>query len=128
MRRQRAIASRTPIVMAGRDIGTRVLTEARLKVFLDASAEVRARRRLGEERDAGRGSSFDRVLDETRRRDELDSTGKRAIRPEQAAADALVIDTDPLGLDQVVQRCVEEYRRLNAAQAAPAAPGRDGPA
>jgi cytidylate kinase len=110
VRRQRELASNGPIVMAGRDIGTRVLVEARTKVFLDASSEVRARRRLGEERDAGRASTFDRVLDQTRRRDELDSTGKRAIRPEQAAPDALVIDTDPRGIDEVVAMVLEAYR------------------
>ena len=116
VRRQRALAARAPLVMVGRDIGTRVLTEARTKVFLGASIEVRARRRLGEEIDAGRDSTFQRVVSETRRRDELDATGLRAIRPEQAAPDALVIDTDPLGIDQVVDACVEAYRKTNAAR------------
>ena len=115
VRRQRALAARAPLVMVGRDIGTRVLAEARTKVFLDASIEVRARRRLGEEMDAGRNSTFEQVVTETRRRDELDATGQRAIRPEQAAPDALVIDTDALGIDQVVEACLEAYRRANAA-------------
>jgi cytidylate kinase len=113
VRRQRAIASREPVVMAGRDIGTRVLTEARTKVFLDASSEIRARRRLGEERDAGRDSSFEQVLTATRRRDELDDSGHRAVRAEQAAPDAVIIDTDLLGIDQVVEACVEAYRAAN---------------
>lgn len=113
VRRQRAIASREPVVMAGRDIGTRVLTEARTKVFLDASSEIRARRRLGEEIDSGRESSFDQVLTATRRRDELDDSGHRAVRREQAAEDAVIIDTDPLGIDQVVAACVEAYRAAN---------------
>ena len=113
VRRQRALASREPVVMVGRDIGTRVLTEARTKVFLDASLEERARRRLGEELDAGRDSTFERVVADTRRRDELDATGKRAIHREQAAADALVIDTDMLGIDQVVERCLEAHRAAN---------------
>lgn len=112
--RQRAIASREPVVMAGRDIGKRVLVEARAKIYLDASSQVRASRRLGEELDAGRDTSFERVLDETRRRDELDDSGDRAVRPEQAASDAVVIDTDPIGIDQVVARCVEIYRAANA--------------
>lgn len=114
VRRQRELAMREPVVMAGRDIGTRVLTEARTKVFLDASSEIRARRRLGEELDAGRSSTFEAVLGNTRRRDDLDSTGKRAIRPEQAAPDALIIDTDMLGIDQVVERCIEAYRNHEA--------------
>lgn len=113
VRWQRARAARERVVMVGRDIGTRVLTEARTKVFLDASTEVRARRRLGEELDAGRDSTFERVLQETRRRDELDATGQRAIRREQAAPDALVIDTDMLGIDQVVDACVEACRAAN---------------
>ncbi|MBX7110294.1 MAG: (d)CMP kinase [Dehalococcoidia bacterium] len=113
VQRQRRLASRSPIVMAGRDIGTRVLTEARTKVFLEASTEIRARRRMGEELDAGRNTTFERVLDETRTRDELDSTGKRAIRRDQAAPDAIVIDTDMLGIDEVVEVCLNAYRDAN---------------
>lgn len=113
VRRQRAIAAREPVVMAGRDIGTRVLVEARTKVFLDASAEVRARRRLGEELDSGRSTTFDQVLNATRRRDELDNTGHRAIKREQAADGALVIDTDALGIDQVVESALAHYRASN---------------
>ena len=113
VRRQRAIAMREPVVMAGRDIGTRVLVEARTKVFLDASTEIRARRRLGEEQVEGRGSTFEAVLAATRRRDELDNTGDRAVRPEQAADGALIIDTDAIGIDEVVARCAGLYREVN---------------
>lgn len=112
--RQRAIASREPVVMAGRDIGTRVLTEARTKIFLDASSETRARRRLGEELDDGRDSSFEQVLVATRRRDELDDSGHRAVRREQAAEGATVVDTDALGIDQVVEACIAAYRDANS--------------
>ena len=110
VRRERPLAAGEPVVMVGRDIGTRVLKQARTKIFLDASLEVRARRRLGEELDSGRESTVERVIEETRRRDELDATGKRAIRREQAASDALVIDTDALGIDDVVAACVEAYQ------------------
>ena len=113
VRRQRGLAGRQPVVMAGRDIGNHVLREARAKFFLEASTETRARRRLGEQLDAGRQTTFERVLEETRRRDELDATGHRAIRREQAAADALVIDTDAMGIDQVVETCIEAYRAAN---------------
>ena len=113
VRRQRAFAERTPIVMAGRDIGTRVLTEARTKLFLDASLEVRAARRLAEEQASGRTSDLGRVSQETDRRDQLDATGKRAIRPEQAAPDAIVIDTDHIGVDEVVARAIEAYEPVN---------------
>jgi CMP/dCMP kinase len=114
VRRQREIAAREPVVMAGRDIGTRVLVEARTKVFLDASTEIRARRRLGEELDRGRATTFEQVLSQTRRRDELDDSGHRAVRREQAAPGAIVIDTGALGIDAVVDRCVEAYRAANA--------------
>jgi len=113
VRRQRGIASREPVVMAGRDIGTRVLTEALTKVFLDASSGIRARRRLDEEVDAGRSSTFDQVLSATRRRDELDDSGQRAVRREQAAEGAVIVDTDMLGIDQVVAACVDGYRAAN---------------
>lgn len=114
VRRQRSIASREPVVMAGRDIGTRVLTEAKTKIFLDASSETRARRRLGEELDSGRDSSFEQVLVATRRRDELDDSGHRAVRREQAAEDAVIVDTDALGIDLVVEACITAYRDANS--------------
>jgi len=115
VRRQRAIATREPVVMAGRDIGTRVLVEARAKIFLDASTEIRARRRLGEERVDGRDSTFESVLEATRRRDELDNTGHRAVKREQAAEGALIVDTDAIGIDEVVAMCADLYRRVNQA-------------
>ena len=115
VRRQRGFAARSPIVMSGRDIGTRVLAEARTKLFLDASLAVRAARRLAEEDAAGRGSDLARVRAETERRDALDATGKRAIRPEQAAPDATVIDTDGLSVDEVVARALEAYELASKA-------------
>jgi cytidylate kinase len=119
VRRQRAFAGREPLVMVGRDIGTHVLTEARTKIFLEASPEVRARRRLGEELDSGRSTNFERVLTETRRRDELDATGHRAIFREQAAPDAVVIDTDVYGIEEVVALCLQAYQERNAELAPP---------
>ncbi len=114
VRHQRAVAERSPVVMAGRDIGTRVLTDARAKIFLAASIEVRARRRLAEELAAGRETDLERVVEETARRDGLDQTGKRAIHPEQAAGDAIILDTDALGIDEVVAHALEAYERANA--------------
>ena len=114
VRHQRAVAERSPVVMAGRDIGTRVLTDARAKIFLAASIEVRARRRLAEELDAGRETDLERVTEETARRDGLDQTGKRAIHPEQAAEDAIILDTDALGIDEVVASALAAYERANA--------------
>lgn len=114
VRLQRAVAERSPVVMAGRDIGTHVLTDARAKIFLAASIEVRARRRLAEELAAGRETYLERVIEETARRDGLDQTGKRAIHPEQAAPDAVILDTDALNIDEVVARALEAYERANA--------------
>lgn len=90
------------IVMAGRDIGTVVLPDAEVKVYLDASPEVRARRRLQELQARGVETDFDAVLADLRRRDAIDST--RAVAPLRPASDAKVIDTDAFTVDEVVER------------------------
>lgn len=92
LERQRALAQSGGIVMAGRDIGTVVLPDADLKLFLDASVEERARRRA-EERGLDRDShEAQAILAALRQRDRLDST--RAIAPLHPAADARIIATD----------------------------------
>ena len=99
VREQRRIAAGGAIVMVGRDIGTVVLPDAEMKVYLIASVESRARRRYLEDAPDGI-DGLERIRDEMRRRDRLDST--RAISPLRPATDALIIDTDDLDLDQVV--------------------------
>ena len=99
---QREIACDGPIVMVGRDIGTVVLPRADVKVFLDASVEVRARRRFDEMVSRGAPAELRRVLDGMMRRDMID-TG-RADSPLRAADDAVRIDTDRLTSDEVVER------------------------
>lgn len=96
-------------VMAGRDIGTVVLPDADLKVFLDASLSERARRRLRQER--GSPENFSRVLASIERRDGVDAS--RAVAPLVAATDAETIDTEDLSVDEVVDRIVSfvEQRR-----------------
>ena len=90
--RQRQLAKAGGIIMAGRDIGTVVLPDADLKLYLDASAEERARRR-SEQRGLDPGSAeAAAILDELRRRDRLDST--RPIAPLRIAEDAVVLRTD----------------------------------
>jgi cytidylate kinase len=109
LQRQRAIASGGRIIVAGRDIGTVVLPEASLKVFLDASAEERARRRA-EERDldpAGREAAA--VLAELRRRDDLDRN--RPVAPLRPAPDAVHIRTDGNTFEQTVAAVVAAIRR-----------------
>jgi cytidylate kinase len=97
---QRRIGQRGDVVMVGRDIGTVVLPDADLKVYLDASVEERARRRYDELVARGDEISFESVLSAMKRRDEIDSN--RDVAPLRAASDAVVIDTDDLAIDQVV--------------------------
>jgi len=106
---QRALAAEPGgIVMAGRDIGTVVLPDADLKIFLDASVEERARRRA-EERDVDPDSQEGRfILAQLRRRDELDST--RAVAPLRAADDAVHIVTDGNEFEDTVEAVVLAIR------------------
>jgi cytidylate kinase len=97
---QRRLAARGRIVMVGRDIGTVVLPDAPLKFYLDASAEERARRRWQEEQARGGLRSYDEVLAEVRRRDEIDST--RAVAPLRPADDAVIVDSTQMTIGQVV--------------------------
>ncbi len=94
------IAENDGIVVEGRDIGSVVVPDARLKVYLTASEEVRAARRERQDRKAGRDADHATVLADVRRRDQLDSTRKTS--PLHAAPDALVIDTDELSVDAVL--------------------------
>jgi cytidylate kinase len=106
--RQREIAAGGGIIMAGRDIGTTILPDARLKIYLDASAEERARRRA-EQRRTTDAAEAGRILDELRRRDSLDSS--RETAPLRIAPDAVVIHTDGLSLEATVEavvRLIEE--------------------
>lgn len=109
VQRQRAIAEAGRIVMAGRDIGTVVLEDAGLKVYLDASPEERARRRYGDFVRSGQPATEDAVLQDLRRRDQLDSG--RDISPQRPADDAVVIDTDGLTQEQVLERVLRLIER-----------------
>lgn len=99
---QRRIGRRGQIVMVGRDIGTVVLPDADLKIYLDASVDERAGRRYREVVARGEPAEYDAVLESVRRRDEIDSG--RALAPLRPAADAVVIDTTPLNVGQVLER------------------------
>jgi cytidylate kinase len=99
-RQQRRIAMRGKVVMVGRDIGTVVLPEADLKIYLDASVEERARRRYQELQQRGEVISFDDLLASMRMRDRIDST--REIAPLRPAPDAFILNSDGLNIDQVV--------------------------
>ncbi len=105
---QRRIGLRGRVVMVGRDIGTVVLPEAELKIYLDASAEERARRRFAELQARGEVADYDTILQKVRERDQLDST--RQVAPLQAAPDAIHIDSDGLTAEEVFERVRELCR------------------
>lgn len=103
---QRALAAgQSSVVVEGRDIGTVVLPDADVKIFLTASAQERARRRNDQNIASGLGDSYEAVLADVKRRDHLDST--RAVSPLRAADDALVVDTSDMGEPQVVAHLLE---------------------
>lgn len=102
VRIQRDLAAEGGVVMAGRDIGTVVLPDAGLKVYLDASREVRARRRAAQMRESGLEPDFDALVADLERRDGIDSS--REASPLTAAADAVIINTDQLTVEEVVRR------------------------
>ena len=109
VREQRAMSAEGKIVMVGRDIGTVVLPDAELKIFLTASVEERARRRWRQFRREGREVDYNEVLQETRARDRRDST--RADSPLRAALDAVTLETDHLSVEQVVDLILEQVRQ-----------------
>jgi cytidylate kinase len=98
---QRRIGLRGRVVMVGRDIGTVVLPEAELKIYLDASVEERARRRYVEVLGRGEKVSFEQILVSMRRRDKIDST--RSVAPLRAAEDAVIINSDGMTVEEVLQ-------------------------
>ena len=98
---QRALARRHNCVMDGRDIGTVVLPRADLKLFVTASPEVRARRRLAELQARGQQAALGQVLADIRARDEADST--RKIAPLRQAEDAILLDTSDMDAEGCLQ-------------------------
>lgn len=100
METQRSIARRCSVVMDGRDIGTVVLPEAEVKIFLTASAEERARRRCLELREKGMETPFDEVLRDIEYRDRQDT--ERAAAPLRAAEDAVLLDTGGMSLEESI--------------------------
>jgi cytidylate kinase len=115
LERQRALAAEPGgIIMAGRDIGTVVLPDADLKIFLDASVEERARRRTHERAIPEDGPEARWVLAQLRRRDQLDST--RAVAPLRPAEDAIHIVTDGNRFQDTVRAVVGRIRDAEAAR------------
>lgn len=103
-RQQQRIAQETSVVMDGRDIGTVVLPEADYKFFLTASARERARRRYLELESKGIHQNFEELVHDIVERDRLDST--RDIAPLKQAEDAILVDTDQLDENQVLEKII----------------------
>ncbi|MGH2621260.1 MAG: (d)CMP kinase, partial [Anaerolineales bacterium] len=108
--RQREIGRRGRVVMVGRDIGTVVLPEAEVKIFLKADVEDRARRRYEEMRARGEDAEYTEVLDSVQSRDQLDST--RDLAPLKPAGDAVIVDSTELNPQQVLERVLELVAEL----------------
>ncbi len=108
LEQQRRIAAGGRVVMVGRDIGTVVLPDAGLKIYLDASLEERARRRCEEMRARGQPTDYEKVLAAMRRRDQIDS--QRAAAPLRPAEDAIVVDSTTMDVNAVLARVLALVR------------------
>ena len=104
-KRQQQLAEKGGVVMDGRDIGTHVLPNAEVKIFLLASVEERAKRRFEENVKKGYNVNYETLAEEIRRRDKLDS--EREISPLKKADDALEIDTTSLTIDEVAEKILQ---------------------
>ena len=105
---QRKIAREKDVLMDGRDIGTVILPDAQLKIFLTASAEVRAKRRFDELTAKGKEVNYDDVLRELIERDYQDS--HREIAPLKQADDAVLVDTSDMTFDEVKETIIQLYK------------------
>jgi cytidylate kinase len=109
---QRKIGRRGKVVMVGRDIGTVVFPEAKLKIYLDASIEARAQRRFTELQCRGEKVLYNQILEDLRRRDGIDSN--RQVAPLKPASDAKIVMTDGMDREKVLENVitlVDQIRR-----------------
>ncbi|HKZ46164.1 MAG TPA: (d)CMP kinase, partial [Thermodesulfobacteriota bacterium] len=97
------------VVMEGRDIGTVVFPDADIKFYLDASAEIRGKRRYLELKEKGSDIPLTEVIDEVKARDEIDST--RVLSPLRKADDAIHIDTSNMAIEDVVKKMIEAIEK-----------------
>lgn len=105
---QRRIAARGDVILAGRDIGTVVLPNADCKIFLTASVDARARRRMQDRLARGQKVALEEMRQEILKRDELDSS--RTVAPLRAADDAVILDNSDLTIDETVARVLDILR------------------
>lgn len=99
---QRSLAREKDVIMDGRDIGTNILPDADVKIYLTASVETRARRRYDELKEKGTACSLEQIARDIRERDERDMT--REIAPLKKAQDAVLVDSSDMTIQQVVDR------------------------
>ena len=112
---QQKLAAEKDVVMDGRDIGTVVLPDAFLKIYMTAAAEVRAKRRYDELTAKGSEADYDTILREIIERDHRDMT--REIAPLKQAEDAVYLDTSELGIEEVADKVLSLYERRKAVKA-----------
>ena len=120
--RQQQMGAAGGVVMEGRDIGTKVFPQAEVKIFLEASPEVRAMRRLQQQNaDNADAAALQAVAEEIRQRDERDRT--RSVSPLVAAPDAVTIDSSALTIEQVVEQVLEAVKNNLGGEPEPSAIG-----
>ena len=102
---QRELAAKRPVVMDGRDIGSKVLPKATVKIFLTADVKVRAERRYKELTEKGENVDIADIMADIKSRDEQDT--KRAVSPLTQAEDAILVDTSSLSIDEVVESIIK---------------------
>ena len=110
VRQQQEMGKAKGIVMDGRDIGTTVFPDAELKIFVTASAEVRAQRRYDELTAKGEKASFEEILANVKERDHIDET--REVSPLRKADDALLLDNSHLTIEEQKQWLLEQYQKV----------------
>ena len=103
------LAAENNVVMDGRDIGTTILPNAEVKIFLTASAKTRASRRYLELTEKGEACDMDEILKDIIDRDERDMN--RAVSPLKKAEDAILVDSSEMGIDEVVESILSVYRK-----------------
>ena len=113
LNRQRAFRQPPGLVADGRDMGTVVFPDAALKIFLTASVEERARRRYKQLMDKGMDATMATLLQDIRERDERDSS--RAAAPLRQSADAVLLDTTQMSVDEVAEQVLALYKKAPSA-------------
>ena len=106
---QRKMGQTKSIIMDGRDMGTNVLTDAEIKIFMTASAEERADRRYKELIEKGQDVTYDQILEDIKQRDHNDMT--RALNPLKKADDAIELDTTGMSIDEVTEFILNEVKK-----------------